>query len=32
MVDRLEPLIDELTTRFEPPTEFVVPGETRVAA
>ena len=32
MVDRLEPLIDELTTRFEQPKEFVVPGQTRVAA
>jgi cob(I)alamin adenosyltransferase len=32
MVERLEALIDDLDTRFEPPTEFVVPGETRVAA
>ena len=32
MVDRLEGVIDEYTARFEPPTEFVVPGETRVAA
>src|SRR4051794_26147634 len=32
MVDRLEGLIDELSGRFEPPTEFVVPGETRLAA
>ncbi len=32
MVDRLEPLIDDLTTRFEQPTEFVLPGQTRVAA
>ena len=27
MVERLEPLIDDITTRFEPPREFVVPGE-----
>lgn len=32
MVERLERLIDDLDTRFEPPTEFVVPGGTRVAA
>ena len=32
MVDRLEPIIDDLTTRFEQPTEFVLPGQTRVAA
>jgi cob(I)alamin adenosyltransferase len=32
MVTRLEGLIDELSKRFEPPTEFVVPGETRLAA
>jgi cob(I)alamin adenosyltransferase len=32
MVDRLEQVIDDLDTRFEPPTEFVVPGEDRVAA
>lgn len=32
MVERLEGLIDEITTRFDPPTEFVVPGETRQAA
>lgn len=32
MVDRLEHLIDELDTRFDPPTEFVVPGGNRVAA
>ena len=25
-------MIDEYTERFEPPTEFVVPGETKVAA
>ncbi len=32
MVDRLEPLIDELTTRFDAPTEFVLPGQTPTAA
>ena len=32
MVERLEQLIDDLTARFEAPTEFVVPGGTRVAA
>jgi cob(I)alamin adenosyltransferase len=32
MVTRLEALIDDLDTRFEPPTEFVVPGETATAA
>lgn len=32
MVTRLESLIDEISERFDPPTEFVVPGETRVAA
>jgi len=32
MVERLEPIIDDVTTRFEPPQEFVLPGETRVAA
>jgi cob(I)alamin adenosyltransferase len=32
MVEALEPIIDDVTTRFEPPTEFVLPGETRVAA
>ena len=32
MVDRLEPLIDDLTTRFEQPKEFVIPGQNRVAA
>src|SRR5688572_28588904 len=32
MVTRLEGLIDGFSERFEPPTEFVVPGETRVAA
>ena len=32
MVDALEVLIDEVTTRFPPITEFVVPGQNRVAA
>lgn len=32
MVVALEDRIDELSGRFELPTEFVVPGETRVAA
>ena len=32
MVERLEHLIDDISERFDPPTEFVVPGETRVAA
>jgi cob(I)alamin adenosyltransferase len=32
MVDALEPLIDDLTARFDPPTEFVLPGQTTTAA
>jgi cob(I)alamin adenosyltransferase len=32
MVAALEDLIDRISERFEPPTEFVVPGETEVAA
>jgi cob(I)alamin adenosyltransferase len=32
MVARLESLIDEVTARFEPPAEFVVPGQAPVAA
>jgi cob(I)alamin adenosyltransferase len=32
MVTDLEPLIDDLTTRYDPPTEFVLPGENRTAA
>ena len=32
MVDALEHTIDDISERFEPPAEFVVPGETRVAA
>ncbi len=32
MVARLEPWIDDLTGRFEAPKEFVLPGQTAVAA
>jgi cob(I)alamin adenosyltransferase len=32
MVAHLEVTIDDLSGRFDPPTEFVVPGETRTAA
>ena len=32
MVTALEPLIDAITDRFDAPKEFVLPGETRVAA
>jgi cob(I)alamin adenosyltransferase len=32
MVEALEPLIDDLTTRFVPPTEFVLPGQTATAS
>lgn len=32
MVERLEVLIDEVSERFEPPTEFVIPGQNRIAA
>lgn len=32
MVEALEAHIDEVSSRFDPPTEFVVPGETRTAA
>jgi cob(I)alamin adenosyltransferase len=32
MVDTLEVHIDAFSDRFEPPTEFVVPGEDRLAA
>jgi cob(I)alamin adenosyltransferase len=32
MVTALEPVIDDVTTRFDPPQEFVLPGENRVAA
>jgi len=32
MVEALEGHIDDLSGRFEPPTEFVVPGQNRIAA
>ncbi len=32
MVAALEPVIDDVTARYEAPTEFVLPGENRVAA
>jgi cob(I)alamin adenosyltransferase len=32
MVARIEALIDDVTARFEPPAEFVVPGQAPVAA
>ena len=32
MVAAFEPLIDDITERYEAPTEFVLPGENRVAA
>ena len=32
MVTRLEPVIDDITGRFEAPKEFVLPGQNRVAA
>jgi len=32
MVEALEPIIDDVSTRFDPPLEFVLPGENRVAA
>jgi len=32
MVSALEPIIDDITARYEPPTEFVLPGENRRAA
>jgi len=32
MTAALEPIIDDVTTRFDPPTEFVVPGENRISA
>jgi cob(I)alamin adenosyltransferase len=32
MVAALEPVIDDVTERFDAPQEFVLPGETRVAA
>jgi cob(I)alamin adenosyltransferase len=32
MVTRLEPIIDDITGRFEAPKEFVLPGQKRIAA
>jgi cob(I)alamin adenosyltransferase len=32
MVAALEPIIDDVTARYDAPTEFVLPGENRVAA
>jgi cob(I)alamin adenosyltransferase len=32
MVQSLEPVIDDLTGRFDPPKEFVLPGQTATAA
>jgi cob(I)alamin adenosyltransferase len=32
MVAHLEVVIDEISERFDPPTEFVVPGQNRVSA
>jgi len=32
MVSALETVIDDVSTRFDPPTEFVLPGEDRVSA
>jgi cob(I)alamin adenosyltransferase len=32
MVARMEPIIDDLTARFDAPKEFVLPGQNRVAA
>jgi cob(I)alamin adenosyltransferase len=32
MVAALEPAIDDFTSRFDPPREFVLPGENRTAA
>jgi cob(I)alamin adenosyltransferase len=32
MVAALEPTIDDITARFDAPTEFVLPGENRLAA
>ena len=32
MVAALEPVIDDLTSRFDAPTEFVVPGQNRLSA
>jgi cob(I)alamin adenosyltransferase len=32
MVSRLEPIIDDVTARFDPPQEFVLPGQNSIAA
>jgi cob(I)alamin adenosyltransferase len=32
MVAALEPIIDDVTTRYDPPQEFVLPGENGIAA
>jgi cob(I)alamin adenosyltransferase len=32
MVEALEPIIDDVTARYDPPQEFVLPGENRIAA
>jgi cob(I)alamin adenosyltransferase len=32
MVHAIEEQIDDVSSRFDPPTEFVIPGENRVAA
>ena len=32
MVTALEPIIDDIAARYDPPQEFVLPGENRVAA
>jgi len=32
MVARLEPIIDDVTARFDPPKEFVLPGQNATAA
>ena len=32
MIGQLEQLIDAISERFEPPTEFVVPGQNRIGA
>jgi cob(I)alamin adenosyltransferase len=32
MVEALEPIIDDIAARFDPPQEFVLPGATRLAA
>jgi len=32
MVTRLEPIIDDVTARFDPPQEFVLPGQNATAA